>query len=40
MLMRVQYGVIHQGEPTQGSLSDLIPKTLPNGWVLTLSNQI
>lgn len=40
MLMRVQDNVVHYGEPTHGSLSDLLPKTLPNGWVLTLSNQI
>ncbi|MFK7912644.1 MAG: S41 family peptidase [Pseudomonadales bacterium] len=40
MLMRVLDNVHHYGTPTNGSLSDVLPKGLPNGWVLTLSNQI
>jgi C-terminal processing protease CtpA/Prc len=28
------------GEPTQGILSDTLERHLPNGWHLTLSNEI
>ena len=28
------------GEPTQGILSDTLERHLPNGWYLTLSNEI
>ena len=28
------------GQPTQGALSDVLEKTLPNGWRFTLSNEI
>jgi len=32
--------VTRMGEPTQGVLSDMLGKTLPNGWKLSLSNEI
>lgn len=28
------------GQPSNGALSDTLPKRLPNGWVVTLSNEI
>lgn len=28
------------GQPTQGALSDVLEKKLPNGWTVTLSNEI
>lgn len=31
---------LHIGETTQGALSDLLPAALPNGWHITLSNEI
>lgn len=32
--------VIHAGGTTRGGFSDVLEKTLPNGWRLTLSNEI
>ncbi|MFM1816250.1 MAG: hypothetical protein RLZ98_2945 [Pseudomonadota bacterium] len=32
--------VTHIGEPTRGSLSDVLGKKLPNGWRLNLSNEV
>jgi hypothetical protein len=32
--------VIFLGEPSNGSFSDILPKQLPNGWNIGLSNQI
>lgn len=32
--------VISIGEPTMGSISDITPRNLPNGWRITLSNEI
>ncbi|MGB0908328.1 MAG: S41 family peptidase [Maricaulaceae bacterium] len=32
--------VTHVGETTRGALSDILGKQLPNGWVVTLSNEI
>jgi carboxyl-terminal processing protease len=40
MAMRALPNVVHLGETTDGSLSDELWKTLPNGWVLSLSNEI
>lgn len=40
MSLRSLPNVTHIGEPTRGSLSDILAKTLPNGWVVTLSNEI
>jgi carboxyl-terminal processing protease len=28
------------GQPTQGALSDVLEKKLPNGWTFTLSNEV
>ncbi|MBL1435421.1 MAG: hypothetical protein COB08_004400 [Rhodobacteraceae bacterium] len=32
--------VTHVGQPTNGSLSDVLSKVLPNGWTFSLSNEI
>ncbi len=40
MSLRSLPNVTHIGEPTRGSLSDILDKTLPNGWAITLSNEI
>ena len=32
--------VTHWGEPTRGALSDRLTLSLPNGWLLSLSNEI
>jgi carboxyl-terminal processing protease len=40
MAMRALPNVTHAGEPTRGSLSDMLAKRLPNGWGVTLSNEI
>lgn len=32
--------VVHVGTPTRGALSDILGKNLPNGWHLTLSNEV
>ncbi|MEM8487434.1 MAG: S41 family peptidase [Bacteroidota bacterium] len=39
LAMRVLPNVTHYGEATFGALSDILPKTLPNGWALGLSNE-
>ena len=40
MCMRAIPSVTHVGHSTEGALSDILPKTLPNGWELGLSNEI
>jgi carboxyl-terminal processing protease len=40
MSMRALPNIVHLGETTDGSLSDELWKTLPNGWVLSLSNEV
>lgn len=40
VLMRSLPQVTHLGEPTNGALSDLLEKELPNGWEFTLSNEV
>jgi carboxyl-terminal processing protease len=40
MSMRALPNVVHLGETTDGSLSDELWKTLPNGWILSLSNEV
>ncbi|MEO0691284.1 MAG: S41 family peptidase [Pseudomonadota bacterium] len=32
--------VTHVGEATRGALSDVLDKTLPNGWEVSLSNEV
>jgi carboxyl-terminal processing protease len=39
MSMRAMSNVTHLGETTRGALSDVLDKTLPNGWNLSLSNE-
>lgn len=38
--MRALDNVRHVGEPTRGSFSTVLDKCLPNGWCLSLSNEI
>jgi carboxyl-terminal processing protease len=38
--MRALPNVTHVGETTDGSFSDQLSKQLPNGWRLTLSNEV
>lgn len=40
MALRALPNVTHVGEPTRGALSDVLDKTLPNGWELSLSNEV
>jgi carboxyl-terminal processing protease len=40
MALRALPHVTHVGQSTNGSLSDVLDKTLPNGWALTLSNEV
>ncbi len=40
MAMRALPNVVHVGETTDGALSDELWKTLPNGWILSLSNEV
>jgi len=40
LTMRALPNVIHVGEHTGGALSDALVTPLPNGWVVTLSNEI
>ena len=40
MSMRALPTVTHRGDKTWGALSDILSKTLPNGWELELSNEI
>ena len=38
--MRALPNVTHVGQTTRGSLSDVLMKRLPNGWTVTLSNEV
>ena len=40
MAMRALPNVTHVGQTTRGSLSDVLTKRLPNGWTVTLSNEV
>ncbi len=40
MSMRALPNVTHVGDTTRGSLSDMLWKPLPNGWNLSLSNEV
>ncbi|MEM6785690.1 MAG: S41 family peptidase [Bacteroidota bacterium] len=40
MEMRALPQVTHAGSATRGALSDMLFRTLPNGWRLTLSNEV
>ncbi len=40
MSLRSQPNVTHLGQATNGALSDVLDKPLPNGWTLGLSNEI
>ncbi len=40
MAMRALPNVTHVGQTTRGALSDVLTKGLPNGWQVTLSNEI
>lgn len=40
LALRALPNVTHLGENTRGGLSDILSKTLPNGWTLDLSNEI
>ena len=40
MAMRALSNVTHAGQATRGALSDELTKRLPNGWRVTLSNEI
>ena len=40
LAMRPLENVTHIGESTRGALSDVLTKTLPNGWTLNMSNEI
>lgn len=40
MCLRALPNVIHIGAATRGSLSDVLNKPLPNGWSISLSNEV
>ncbi|MEM6485746.1 MAG: S41 family peptidase [Pseudomonadota bacterium] len=40
MALRALPRTVHMGEATRGALSDVLEKRLPNGWVLTMSNEL
>ena len=40
MSMRALPNVVHLGGTTEGSLSDILSRRLPNGWVINLSNEV
>lgn len=40
MSMRALSNVVHVGETTRGALSDILTKPLPNGWTISLSNEV
>ncbi|WP_208354515.1 S41 family peptidase [Pseudaestuariivita rosea] len=40
LAFRAQPNVTHVGQPTQGALSDVLYKTLPNGWEIGMSNEV
>ncbi|MEZ5961372.1 MAG: S41 family peptidase [Hyphomonadaceae bacterium] len=39
LALRSLPNVTHAGAATRGALSDVLAKTLPNGWVVTISNE-
>ncbi|MEM7702618.1 MAG: S41 family peptidase [Pseudomonadota bacterium] len=39
MHMKAMPHVVHMGEPTRGALSEVLSKTLPNGWSVSISNE-
>lgn len=40
MALRVLPNATHAGQATRGALSDVLDKSLPNGWKLSLSNEV
>jgi carboxyl-terminal processing protease len=40
MCLRALPNVTHVGAPTRGALSDILGVPLPNGWTLTMSNEV
>lgn len=40
MALRALPNVTHVGEATRGAMSDVLDRTLPNGWELALSNEV
>lgn len=40
LALREQSNVIHYGERTRGALSDAVTRSLPNGWQLSLPNEV
>lgn len=40
LALRALPQVTHVGEATRGAFSDVIEKTLPNGWIMELSNEV
>lgn len=40
LAMRALPNVTHVGEPTRGAFSDVLDRELPNGWQLSLSNEV
>ncbi|MEL6680985.1 MAG: S41 family peptidase, partial [Pseudomonadota bacterium] len=40
MAFRALPQTVHHGSATNGSLSDILEKELPNGWTLELSNEV
>ena len=40
LAFRALPSVTHVGQPTQGAFSDVLHKTLPNGWEIGMSNEI
>ena len=40
LALRALPNVTHIGERTRGALSDVLDKTLPNGWEVSLSNEV
>ena len=39
MHMKAMPHITHMGEPTRGALSEVLSKTLPNGWTVSISNE-
>ena len=40
LLLKEQPHVVHAGERTRGALSDALTRSLPNGWQLSMSNEV
>lgn len=40
LALRALPNVVHAGQATRGAFSDVLEKTLPNGWKVTLSNEV